>query len=515
LEREKEHNEVLGRLEYEKKQLQDESSRLRNLERLQREEADKFKTRITAQIQELEEQRDELKSTKREEDKLLILEGKYNGHESDVPQVNGRYFVDEEEKLNKIQVLQAERVKLLEKDLEDQIVKLHETRDLELGKINAERERIDELAKQQQIALAQVEMERISLQEDREKDIKSLEEEKAKLEALEQERLEMIEKAFQEREQGKQEIHAEKQRLADLQNKYNDQLIGLEQSMLTTQEKMEKERQLEFEFFETEQLMLEELELKQREAAEQMERERKLIEAHYECERQEEKRKLEMEKLKLEEIKREHTSALRIVEEERKKLQLDRQRQQEQMVRDKVRLTNIEKKYKELLLRAEGEKVSLRNQLEKEKQEEFEKFRQEMLRTMSSASSLGRQSPTSSVSSSKRTNSSEDVGSIGKKPAESDELVAEREKLRQQFEQVREQEERLLLKEREMASLNEKDLEYQKKIKDLETELEEERKRREESEKELEGREVVVIGNGRPPSSVSIQGVSKNCNPTV
>jgi predicted RNase H-like nuclease (RuvC/YqgF family) len=85
--------------------------------------------------------------------------------------------------------------------------------------------------------------------------------------------------------------------------------------------------------------------------------------------------------------------------------------------------------------------------------------------------------------------------------------VAEREKLRQQFEQVREQEERLLLKEREMASLNEKDLEYQKKIKDLETELEEEWKRREESEKELEGREVVVIGNGRPPSSISIQGV--------
>ena len=513
MEREKEHNEVLGRLEYEKKQLQDESSRLRNLERLQREEADKFKTRITAQIQELEEQRDELKSTKREEDKLLILEGKYNGHESYVPQVNGRYFEDEEEKLNKIQVLQAERVKLLEKDLEDQIVKLHETRDLELGKINAERERIDELAKQQQIALAQVEMERISLQEDREKDIKSLEEEKAKLEALEQERLEIIEKAFQEREQGKQEIQAEKQRLADLQNKYNDHLIGLEQSMLTTQEKMEKERQLEFEFFETEQLMLEELELKQREAAEQMERERKLIEAHYECERQEDKRKLEMEKLKLEEIKREHTSALRNVEEERKKLQLDRQRQQEQMVRDKVRLTNIEKKYKELLLRAEEEKVSLRNQLEKEKQEEFEKFRQEMLRTMSSASSLGRQSPTSSVSSSKRTNSSEDVGSIGKKPAESDELVAEREKLRQQFEQVREQEERLLLKEREMASLNEKDLEYQKKIKDLETELEEERKRREESEKELEGKEVVVIGNGRPPSSVSIQGVSKKLQP--
>jgi hypothetical protein len=259
--------------------------------------------------------------------------------------------------------------------------------------------------------------------------------------------------------------------------------------------------------------MLEELELKQREAAEQMERERKLIEAHYECERQEDKRKLEMEKLKLEEIKREHTSALRNVEEERKKLQLDRQRQQEQMVRDKVRLTNIEKKYKELLLRAEEEKVSLRNQLEKEKQEEFEKFRQEMLRTMSSASSLGRQSPTSSVSSSKRTNSSEDVGSIGKKPAESDELVAEREKLRQQFEQVREQEERLLLKEREMASLNEKDLEYQKKIKDLETELEEERKRREESEKELEGKEVVVIGNGRPPSSVSIQGVSKKLQP--
>jgi hypothetical protein len=31
-----------------------------------------------------------------------------------------------------------------------------------------ERERIDELAKQEQIALAQVEMERISLQEDRE-----------------------------------------------------------------------------------------------------------------------------------------------------------------------------------------------------------------------------------------------------------------------------------------------------------------------------------------------------------
>jgi hypothetical protein len=45
---------------------------------------------------------------------------------------------------------------------------LHETRDLKLGKINAERERIDELAKQEQIALAQVEMERISLQEDRE-----------------------------------------------------------------------------------------------------------------------------------------------------------------------------------------------------------------------------------------------------------------------------------------------------------------------------------------------------------
>jgi hypothetical protein len=47
----------------------------------------------------------------------------------------------------------------------------------------------------------------------------------------------------------------------------------------------------------------------------------------------------------------------------------------------------------------------------------------------------------------------------------------------------------------------------------LETELEEEQKRREESEKELEGREVVVIGNGRPPSSVSLQGVSKKLQP--
>ena len=168
--------------------------------------------------------------------------------------------------------------------------------------------------------------------------------------------MENIEKAFQEREQGKQEIQAEKQRLADLQNKYNDHLIGLEQSMLTTQEKMEKERQLEFEFFETEQLMLEELELKQREAAEQMERERKLIEAHYECECQEEKRNLEIEKLKLEQIKREHTSALRNIEEQRKKLQLDRQRQQEQMVRDKVRLTNLKRSIKSFCFELKGRK---------------------------------------------------------------------------------------------------------------------------------------------------------------
>ena len=113
-------------------------------------------------------------------------------------------------------------------------------------------------------------------------------------------------------------------------------MIGLEQSMLTTQEKMEKERQLEFEFFETEQLMLEELELKQREAAEQMER--------------------EIEKLKLEEIKREHTSALRNIEEQRKKLQLDRQRQQEQMVRDKVRLTNLKRSIKSFFFELKGRK---------------------------------------------------------------------------------------------------------------------------------------------------------------
>jgi hypothetical protein len=43
----------------------------------------------------------------------LLLSQAYKFCESVVPQVNGRYFEDED----KIQLLQAERVKLLEKDL--------------------------------------------------------------------------------------------------------------------------------------------------------------------------------------------------------------------------------------------------------------------------------------------------------------------------------------------------------------------------------------------------------------
>ena len=62
----------------------------------------------------------------------------------------------------------------------------------------------------------------------------------------------------------------------------------------------------------------------------------------------------------------------------------------------------------------------------------------------------------------------------------------------------------MILKEQEMASLNEKGVDYQQKIEELENQLEEERVKRENTERELQEREEVTVGNGGPRMSVSV-----------